>query len=120
MPPLGLLTIAAMTPPDYECRVVDLNCEPLTEEHLAWADIVLMSAMLPQKKALFRVADRCRKAGKLVVFGGPYPTACPDECAPHCDVLILNEGEITWPKFLEDLQKGSWQKLYTSAEKPDL
>src|SRR5258708_30965015 len=76
MPPLGLILIAAMTPGEYEFRLVDLNCEPLTDEDLAWADMVLLSAMLPQRKALFNVAKRCRAAGKLVVLGGPYPTAC--------------------------------------------
>src|SRR5947207_2023513 len=92
MPPLGLITIAALTPPDYEIRLVDLNTEPLTEENIQWADVVLFSAMLVQKTALFEAAQRCRRPGKLVVFGGPYPTACPHECRPYCDVLVLNEG----------------------------
>src|SRR5262245_54948178 len=120
MPPLGLLTIAALTPPEYECRVVDLNCRPLTEEDLAWADMVLMSAMLPQKKALFKFAPRGRPAGKLIVFGGALHTACPDECAPFCDAMVLNEGEITYPEFLADLKKGSWKKTYTTTEMPDV
>src|SRR5262245_7660295 len=120
MPPLGLITIAAMTPPAYECRVVDLNCGPLGESDLEWADMVCFSAMLPQRRSLFATATRCRNAGKLVVFGGPFPTACPDECAPYCDVLVLNEGEITWPMFLEDLRHGTYRPLYTSEEKPDL
>src|ERR1700686_3008925 len=77
MPPLGLLTIAAMTPPHYEIRVVDVNARPLTDTDIAWADVVLFSAMLVQKAALIRLAQLCRDAGKLVVCGGPYPTACP-------------------------------------------
>src|SRR5215470_17921969 len=84
MPPLGLLTIAALTPAEYEIRLVDLNTAPLTEVDLEWADLVLMSAMLVQKEALISAAQRCRAAGKLVVFGGPYPIACPDECRPYC------------------------------------
>ena len=121
MPPLGLITIAALTPPGYECRLVDLNCRTLSDDDIAWADLACFSAMLFQKRALFRAARRCRDAGKLVVFGGPYPTACPEECAPHCDVLVLNEGEITWPAFISDLeQTGRWQSIYASAEKPDL
>jgi radical SAM superfamily enzyme YgiQ (UPF0313 family) len=120
MPPLGLITIAAMTPPEYECRLVDLNCGPLGDSDLEWADMVCFSAMLTQKRSLFATATRCRNAGKLVVFGGPLPTACPDECAPYCDVLVLNEGEITWPLFLEDLRGGTYRPRYTSDEKPDL
>jgi radical SAM superfamily enzyme YgiQ (UPF0313 family) len=120
MPPLGLITIAAMTPPEYEFRLVDLNCGPLTEEDLAWADMVCFSAMLTQRHSLFAAGSQCRKAGKLVVFGGPFPTACPDECAPYCDVQVLNEAEVTWPLFLADLERGSYQALYTTDEKPDL
>ena len=63
---------------------------------------------------------RCRAAGKLVVFGGPFPTGCPDECAPYCDVQVLNEGELTWPMFLHDLRRGEYRALYTSDEKPDI
>jgi len=120
MPPLGLITIAALTPGDYEFKLVDMNCEPLLNSDLEWADIVLISAMIPQKATSFKAADRARRAGKLVVFGGPYPTACPEECKPHFDVLVMNEGEITWPMFLKDLEKGSYSDVYTSEEKPDI
>ena len=120
MPPLGLLTIAAMTPPEFECRVVDLNCGPLSDADLAWADIVCFSAMISQRSSLFTAAERCRAASKLVVFGGPFPTGCPEECAPYCDVQILNEGEMTWPMFLNDLRRGDYRALYVSDEKPDI
>lgn len=120
MPPLGLLTIAALTPPGFCLRLADLNCRPLTEDDLHWADAVCLTAMLNQAKGLRGLARRARAAGKLVVFGGPYPTACPEECAPHCDVLVLNEGEVTWPRFLRDLEKGSVERTYTTDEKPDL
>src|SRR5262245_64494440 len=102
MPPLGLITIAAMTTAGYEFRLVDMNCRPLTADDLAWADMVCFSAMLPQKQSLFKTAALCKSTGKLVVFGGPLPTACPEECRPYCDVQVLNEGEITWPLFLKD------------------
>lgn len=120
MPPLGLITIAAMTPPEYEIRLVDLNCETLEDEQLEWADMVCLSAMLTQKSSLFKTAARARAAGKLVVMGGPYPTACPEECAPHCDVQILNEGEITWREFMADLEQGHFKNVYTTPEKPDV
>jgi radical SAM superfamily enzyme YgiQ (UPF0313 family) len=120
MPPLGLLTIAAMTPDEFECRLVDLNCESLSEDDLAWADMVCFSAMITQRASLFAAAIRCRNAGKLVVFGGPFPTGCPDECALYCDVQVLNEGEATWPRFLDDVRRGTYRAVYTSDEKPDV
>jgi Fe-S oxidoreductase len=120
MPPLGLITIAAMTPARYRFRLVDLNCESLKQSDLDWADMVCFSAMLPQKSSLFKTAEICKAAGKLIVFGGPYPTACPEECAPYCDVLVLNEGELTWRSFLNDLEGESYKKIYTTHDKPDV
>ena len=120
MPPLGLITIAALTPDTYEFRLVDLNCGALTDDDLEWADMVCLSAMISQKTSLFAVGERCKAAGKLVVFGGPFPTACPEECQPYADVLVLNEGEVTWPAFLADLEAGTHEAVYTSSEKPDV
>jgi radical SAM superfamily enzyme YgiQ (UPF0313 family) len=120
MPPLGLITIAALTPPQYNVRLVDLNCESLRQEDLAWADLVCLSAMLPQRSSLFETAEQCKAAGKLVVFGGPFPTACPDECALYADVLVLNEGEMTWREFLSDFETGIYNSKYTNTEKPEL
>ncbi|MBI4591164.1 MAG: DUF4070 domain-containing protein [Candidatus Rokubacteria bacterium] len=120
MPPLGLLTVAAMIPPAYEVRVVDLNCQPLTQKDLDWADMVCFSAMHTQQVSLFETARRCRTAGKLVVFGGPFPTLSPEQCRPYCDVLVLNEAEVTWPAFLEDLGRGTYRDVYASDEKPDV
>ena len=120
MPPLGLITIGALTPSHYRLRLVDLNCEPLQDQDLAWADIVCFSAMLPQKSSLFETSKLCKAAGKLVVFGGPYPTACPEECAPYADVLVLNEGEITWSQFLRDLESGTYVSRYTTKDRPDV
>ena len=120
MPPLGLITLAALTPAEYEFRLVDLNCGALTDDDLEWADMVCLSAMISQKTSLFAVAERCQAAGKLVVLGGPFPTACPEECQPYADVLVLNEGELTWPAFLADLEAGDYQQVYTTADKPDV
>ena len=120
MPPLGLLTIAAMTPPAFNLRLVDVNCRPLTDRDLHWADVVCFTAMLNQAGILFAHARRARAAGKLVVFGGPYPTACLEACRPHCDALVLNEGEVTWPRFIQDLEKGCIEQVYAADRKPDL
>lgn len=57
-------------------------------------------------------------AGKLIVFGGPYPTACPEECTSHADVLVLNEGEITWVQFIQDFERGNHKSVYVTTEKP--
>src|SRR5206468_12855329 len=72
------------------------------------------------QRTLFLAADRCRAAGETVVFGGPYPTSFTEECRPHCDVMVLNEGEITWPAFLADLASGATTTIYATEERPDI
>lgn len=119
MPPLGLITVAAMFPADWEVRLVDTNVTPLTHADLAWAEMAFISAMGVQRDAARRIIHRCRAAHVPIVAGGPLFTAEP-EAFPEVDHLVLNEGEITFPRFLEDLQKGTPQRVYASGEFADL
>jgi radical SAM superfamily enzyme YgiQ (UPF0313 family) len=117
--PLGLLTVAAMMPRDWQLRMVDMNVEDLTDETIQWADMVFVGAMVIQKQSVRDVVDRCHALGKKVVAGGPLFTNTPDEF-PEIDHLILNEAEITLPPFLADLASGRPQRVYSSQEKPDI
>lgn len=73
-PPLGLLTVAAMLPSEWQKRLVDLNITSLTEEDLAWADYVFVSAMVVQRESVRAILQRCKTAGVRVVAGGPLFT----------------------------------------------
>ncbi len=102
LPPLGLVTVAAMLPSDWELRLVDRNLRDVTDEEWAWADCVLLTAMNVQKEDLFAAIATARAAGKPVVVGGPYVTSTPEPAAEAgADYLVLDEGEITIPPFLE-------------------
>jgi hypothetical protein len=71
-PPLGLLTVAAMLPPAWEKKLVDMNVESLRESHIKWADIVFISAMSVQVDSVKSVVSRCRRAGVEIAAGGRY------------------------------------------------
>ena len=118
-PPLGLLTVAAMLPREWEERLVDLNVARLTQKDLAWADYVFISAMVVQRQAAHRVIARCKQAGVKVVAGGPLFTD-EHESFPDVDHFVLNEAEITLPPFLADLERGDAQRIYTTTEFPDV
>jgi len=118
-PPLGLLTIAAMLPEAWEKILVDLNVESLDDDDLRRADIVFVSAMSVQKESAQGVIERCKAAGVRIVAGGPLFTT-DYEAFGMVDHLVLNEAEITLPRFLEDLRNGVAGHLYTTDQWSDI
>jgi radical SAM superfamily enzyme YgiQ (UPF0313 family) len=118
-PPLGLLTVAAMLPSEWEKRLVDLNVTSLTPADLAWADYVFVSAMIVQRDSARALIACCKEAGVKVVAGGPLFTM-EHERFPDVDYFVLNEAELTLPPFLADLANGCAQHTYTTKEFPDI
>jgi len=118
-PPLGLLTVAALLPKDWGKRLVDLNVKKLMPADLEWADYAFIGGMVVQKAAARRLIERCHAAGLKVVAGGPLFTSEPDSWK-EVDHLVLNEAEITLPRFLADLERGQAQKVYATDEFADL
>lgn len=115
MPPLGLLTIAAMLPPQWGKRLVDMNVRKLAKKDLSWADCVFVSGMVVQRDSARQAIARCKEAGLRVVAGGPLFTS-EHEQFEQVDHFVLNEAEITLPMFLADLERGCAQRTYTSSE----
>ncbi len=118
-PPLGLLTIAAMLPCTTGKKLVDMNVTALKDKDIAWADIVFLSAMTVQRKSVNEVIARVKAMGKPIVAGGPLFTMEKD-AFPEVDHLILNEGEITFPMFLQDLALGKPRRVYETSEFADI
>ncbi|HLD47835.1 MAG TPA: cobalamin-dependent protein, partial [Desulfobaccales bacterium] len=119
-PPLGLLTLAALLPPEWELRLADLNTRKLTEEDWQWGDLILISAMYIQRDGLLALVKEAKKRGKTVVAGGPYPTSLPEATlAAGADFVVRGEGENTVPLLLEAMRAGQPGVIET-AEKPDL
>ncbi len=123
LPPLGLVTVAAILPQEWEFKLVDRNIRSVTEEEWAWADIAIMSAMIVQKEDLATQIKLAKAHGLLVAVGGPYPTSVPHEPeAAGADFLILDEGEITLPMFVDAIAKGETSGKFRAidGEKPDV
>lgn len=118
-PPLGLLTVSAMLPPDWERRLVDMNVEALRTEHIEWADVVMVSAMIVQNESLEKVVAMCRALDRKVVVGGPY-VSTSSERLPDADHIFIGEAEATLPEFINDLDLGIARKIYSATERPSL
>lgn len=119
-PPLGLLTVAALLPKDWNIRLLDLNVNKLKDKDLNWADYIMISAMLIQKKSVYEILNRCIPLNKKVIAGGPLFIAASEEFMPLVDHMILNEAENTLPEFLKDLDNGCPKKIYRSTGYPEL
>lgn len=122
LPPLGLVTVAAILPQEWEFKLVDRNIRDVTAAEWEWADMVILSAMIVQKDDLLAQVQEAKRHGKLVAVGGPYPTALPHEAqSVGADFLILDEGEITLPMFVEAVQNGAKNGTFRSdGHKPDV
>ena len=119
VPPLGLITVAALLPQTWEYRLVDINTESLSDQHFVWADFVCTGGMLSQQPGILSVIRKAHEYGKKVVVGGPDPT-CQSDLYEEADYLVLGEGENTIPLFLDDLKNGKSRGIYKTTDPVDL
>lgn len=119
MPPLGIITVAALFPEEYDLKLIDMNVELLNDKDIIWADAVFISAMIVQKNSMERVIAACNRLGTKVVLGGPHPTASYKEIH-GVDHFVLGEVEDMFREFLDDLENGVAKKLYPLPERPDM
>jgi len=121
IPPLGIITVAALLPRDWEIRFFDRNVKPETEADWEWCDIVILSAMMVQMSDFRALIQKGVQLGKKVAVGGPYPTSVPEDALDAgAHYLILDEGEMTIPLFLSAIEQGEEKGMFRSAEKPDV
>jgi len=117
-PPLGLLTVAGLTPPGHNLRVLDEGVEPIPDE--IEADLVGITATTCAAPRAYELADRLRSRGTPVVLGGIHASALPAEAAAHADAVVIGEAEGQWPQVVADAQAGELRKYYRQTGWPDL
>lgn len=117
--PLGLMTVAALLPQEWELKLIDTNVGPLLEEHFEWADLVFTGGMLPQQIGILDIINLSHQKQRPVIVGGPDPTSQPN-LYRSADYLVLGEGEITIPMLLNDLEKGCKSGEYVSSDFADM
>jgi radical SAM superfamily enzyme YgiQ (UPF0313 family) len=121
MPPLGILTLAALLPGDWEFRLADLNTRQLRSDDWDWAEIVMLSGMIVQRQGLLNLIREAKQRHKAVVVGGPYPTSVPQEILEAgADFLVRGEGENTVPLWLAAWRQGERHGVIEPDGRPEM
>jgi radical SAM superfamily enzyme YgiQ (UPF0313 family) len=109
-PPLGLATVAALCPDDWNVTIVDENLESIPSAPRA--DIVGICGMGVQFERQRELLNYYRKKGYFVVAGGSYASLCPEAYETMADCVVAGEAEYTWPQFCADRTAGNAKPLY--------
>jgi radical SAM superfamily enzyme YgiQ (UPF0313 family) len=118
-PPLGLMTVAALLPGDWNKRLVDANVERLRDRDLDWADVVLLSGMHIQQEALVAIVERCHARGLRTVVGGPIASSL-SAAELKADHVVIGEAESLIAGLARDLEQGCAKPVYQAAERPPM
>ena len=118
-PPLGLMTVAALLPKTWKKRLVDVNVEELRDRDLAWADVVMLSAMHVQHNSLAAIVERCRARGLRTVVGGPIASSISAE-ELKVDHVVIGEAESLIADLARDLEQGTAQPIYKADARPEM
>src|ERR1041384_7251423 len=114
MPGLGLLKVAALTPPDWLVTIVDEKVETLDLNQSA--DLVGITTMTTTVQRAYELADHFRGRGAKVVMGGMHVSCLPEEALRHCDSVVVGEAEGLWPTLLRDFEKEDLKPIYRHPE----
>jgi radical SAM superfamily enzyme YgiQ (UPF0313 family) len=110
MPCLGLLKVAALTPPDWQVTIIDEKVEPLDLNQEA--DLVGITTMTTTVGRAYEIADHFRRRGIPVVMGGMHVSCLPEEALQHCDSVVVAEAEGLWPALLRDFERKELKRIY--------
>ena len=109
-PIITLPYLAAITPDKYSVKVVNENYEDI--DFNEDADLVGITCYTMTAPRVYEIADEFRRRGKKVILGGYHPTAMPEEAKQHADSIVKGMAELTWPRALDDFEKGRLKPFY--------
>jgi radical SAM superfamily enzyme YgiQ (UPF0313 family) len=119
-PPLGLITVAALCPPEWTLRLLDHAFDDITDEELRSADLVMVSAMHAQRTDAIDILRRARAAGTRTFIGGPWASSDPESLQSEADHVMVGEAEEVFAGIARDLERGTAQAIYRVTDKPDM
>ncbi len=120
IPPLGLVTVAALCPSHWQIRLIDKSCQELTDDDLLGANLVMVSAMHAQRVDCLQVLARARALGRRTFIGGPWASSEPELLLTKADHVMAGEAEEVMAGICKALEEGTAQALYKVVDKPAL
>lgn len=117
-PPLGLATLAALCPKEWEIKIIDENIESIPLE--PQADIIGICGMGVQFERQKELLTFYRGKGYFVVAGGSYVSLCPELYESLADTIVAGEAEYIWKQFCHDFQRGVAKRRYQENGVVDL
>ena len=118
LPPLGMATVAALTPSGVEVSLTDENVTRI--DYLKDVDLVGITSLTSTSQRAYEIADAFRAMGKKVVLGGIHASVLPEEAIQHADAVVIGEAEGIWPSVIADFQANKLQNFYRQTTRPSL
>ena len=116
--PLTLPYLAAMTPEEWDIKLVDEQLQDVDFE--SKPDVVAITCWTMHSLRGYDIAAEFRKRGIPVIMGGPHVWFYPEEAAEHCDAVGIGEGETIWARMIDDAVNGRLQKVYQAPQMSSL
>lgn len=116
LPSLGLLYLAAVTPPGHELRYFEAEGDLREPAEIYDCDLVAISTFSAQSFEAYAIADRLRARGIKVAVGGLHATALPEEAIDHADYVVAGEGEHAWPQVVAAAERGAGSRIFRAIE----
>jgi len=118
LPSLGLLYLAAVTPPGHELHYYEAESDGKEPADVYDCDLVAISTFSAQVFEAYAIAYRLRAAGVRVAMGGLHVTALPQEALEHADYVVIGEGENVWPEVVHAAERGDPARMFSAANCP--
>src|SRR5882672_8524654 len=117
LPSLGLLNLAAATPPGHDLVYTEAAEDRSEADFLYDCDLVAISTFSAQIFEAYAIADRLRAAGVMVAMGGLHVSVLPDEALAHADFVAVGEGEHVWRDIVSAAERGERRQVFHATER---
>lgn len=107
--PTSLGYLAALTPADWEVRIVDEN---IGREDLEDADLVGITSFSNNATRAYEIAGHYKRKGVKTVMGGIHASMLYEEAIRFVDSVVIGEAEFVWPRLIDDFERNQLGRFY--------